>query len=168
MIAGVKIFNFKFSKDNRGTFSKVFDKKYFLKNKIKFNIKESFTSSSKKNTIRGMHFQKGKFSQNKLVYVIEGQINDVFIDLRKNSKTYLKVKSLLLSSDNNKAVFLPKGIAHGFQVLSNKCIVGYLVDNYYSKDHDKGILWNSINYKWNISNPIISKRDKNFPRLDEV
>lgn len=168
MIAGVKIFNFKFSKDNRGTFSKVFDKKYFLKNNIKFNIKESFTSSSKIDTIRGMHYQTGKFSQNKLVYVIEGKINDVFIDLRKKSKTYLKTQNLILSSDNNKAVFLPKGIAHGFKVLTNKCIVGYLVDNYYSKDHDKGVLWNSINYNWNISKPIISKRDKNFPRLDEI
>ena len=86
--------------------------------------------------------------------------------MRKNSKTYLNIQNIILSSANNKAVFLPKGVAHGFRVLSKSSIVGYLVDNYYNKTFDKGILWSSIGYNWKIKNPNVSKRDKNFPPLD--
>ena len=168
MIEGVKIINLNQAKDRRGYFLKIFDRKYFIKNNINFKIKEHFISLSKINVIRGMHYQSGKHAQNKLVYVIEGKINDVFIDLRKNSKTYLNIQNVELSSKNNKAVFLPKGVAHGFRVLSKSSIVGYLVDNYYNKTSDKGILWNSIGYDWKIKNPLISKRDKNFPTLDSI
>lgn len=166
MIEGVKIININHAKDRRGYFSKIFDKKYFIKNNINFKIKEHFLSSSKIDVIRGMHYQSGKYAQNKLVYVIKGKINDVFIDLRKNSKTYLNIQNVVLSPKNNKAVFLPKGVAHGFRVLSKSSIVGYLVDNYYNKTFDKGILWSSIGYNWKIKNPNVSKRDKNFPPLD--
>lgn len=168
MIEGVKIINFTQAKDKRGYFSKIFDRKYFIKNNIIFRIKEHFISFSKIDVIRGMHYQSGKYAQNKLVYVIEGKINDVFIDLRKNSKTYLNVQNVVLSSTNNKAVLLPRGVAHGFRVLSKTSIVGYLVDNYYNKTHDKGILWSSIDYNWKIKKPVISKRDKNFPILETV
>tara|TARA_X000000368_G_C22811416_1_gene614839 strand:+ start:148 stop:654 length:507 start_codon:yes stop_codon:yes gene_type:complete len=168
MIEGVKIINFKQAKDTRGYFSKIFDKKYFVKNNISFQIKEHFISFSKKDVIRGMHYQSGKYAQNKLVYVVEGKINDVFIDLRKNSKTYLNIQNVVLSSANNKAVFLPKGVAHGFRALSQSSLVGYLVDNYYNKLSDRGILWSSIGYNWKIKKPNISKRDKKFPTLDSL
>ena len=168
MIEGVKIINFNRTKDSRGYFSKIFDEKYFIKNNINFKIKEHFLSSSKIDVIRGMHYQSGKYAQNKLVYVIEGKINDVFIDLRKNSNTYLNIQNIMLSSTNNKAVFLPQGVAHGFRVLSQSSIVGYLVDNYYNKVCDKGVLWSSIGYNWKIKKPNMSERDKNFPTLDTL
>jgi len=166
MIEGVKIINFNQEKDRRGYFSKIFDRKYLIKNNINLKIKEHFISFSKIDVIRGMHYQSGKYAQNKLVYVIAGKIDDVFIDLRKNSRTYLKIQNIVLSCTNNKALFLPKGVAHGFRVLSKSSIVGYLVDNYYNKISDKGILWSSIGYNWKIKNPNVSKRDKNFPPLD--
>jgi dTDP-4-dehydrorhamnose 3,5-epimerase len=167
MINGVKVINFNQLQDRRGYFSKIFDEKYFIKKNINFKIKEHFISFSKLNVVRGMHYQSGKYAQNKLVYVIDGKIDDVFIDLRKNSNTYLNVQNILLSSTNNRAVFLPRGVAHGFRVLSKSSIVGYLLDNYYSKVSDKGILWSSIGYNWKIKNPIISKRDEKFPSLDK-
>jgi dTDP-4-dehydrorhamnose 3,5-epimerase len=167
MIEGVKIINFIKVKDSRGYFSKIFNEKFFNINNIKFKTKEHFISFSKKDVIRGMHYQSGRYAQNKLVYVISGKINDVFIDLRKNSKTYLRTQNIVLSSANNKAIFLPRGVAHGFRVLSESSIIGYLVDNFYNKAHDKGVLWSSINYQWKIKNPNVSKRDKNFPSLDQ-
>lgn len=166
MIEGVKVLNFNKVKDSRGFFLKAFNEKFFNINNIKFKIKEHFISFSKKDVIRGMHYQSGRYAQNKLVYVISGKINDVFIDLRKNSKTYLRTQNILLSCTNNKAIFLPRGVAHGFRVLSESSIIGYLVDNFYNKAHDKGVLWSSINYQWKIKNPNVSKRDKNLPPLD--
>lgn len=166
MIEGVKIINFIKVKDSRGYFSKIFNENFFNINNIKFKTKEHFISFSKKDVIRGMHYQSGRYAQNKLVYVIAGKIDDVFIDLRKNSRTYLKIQNIVLSCKNNKALFLPRGVAHGFRVLSESSIIGYLVDNLYNKEHDKGVLWSSLNYNWKIKNPIVSKRDKNFPPLD--
>jgi hypothetical protein len=101
MIEDVRIINFKKVKDSRGYFSKIFSEKFFNINNIKFKTKEHFISFSKKDVIRGMHYQSGRYAQNKLVYVISGKINDVFIDLRKSSKTYLRTQNIVLSSVNN-------------------------------------------------------------------
>ncbi len=162
----IKIINFKKKIDNRGYLIKIFNNKIKLNNKTNFPIKEHVISFSKKNVIRGMHYQSGKHSQNKIIYVIEGKILDVVIDLRKNSNNFSKVFDFVLSSKNNKGVYVPKNFAHGFKVLSDYAIVGYLLDNFYNKKNDKGIFWQSINYNWKTSKPIVSKRDKNFPTIE--
>ena len=119
-------------------------------------------SFSIKGVIRGLHFQKPPHAQTKLVRCISGKILDVVVDLRKNSKTFGESFSVELSSENNKQLFIPKGFAHGFQVLSNEAIVNYKVDEYHNPDADSGIIWNDndLLIEWdNDIQPILSKKD---------
>ena len=99
-----------------------------------------------------MHFQRPPFEQTKLVRCVSGKILDVAVDLRTNSKTYGKSFSIELSSENNKQLFVPKGFAHGFQVLSETAIVNYKVDNFYNSKSDSGIIWNDkdLSIDWNL------------------
>ena len=148
-------------RDDRGFFYESYNKKKLdKKNNIVF-VQDN-KSKSIKGVIRGLHFQVPPFEQTKLVSCVSGNILDVAVDLRINSKTYGKSFSIELSSENNKQLFIPKGFAHGFQVLSKKAIVSYKVDNYYNPDSDSGIIWNdkdlSIDWKLNIK-PILSKKD---------
>ena len=111
-----------------------------------------------------MHFlfQVPPFEQTKLVSCISGNILDVAVDLRTNSKTYGKSFSIELSSENNKQLFIPKGFAHGFQVLSETAIVNYKVDEYYNPDSDSGIIWNDkdLSIDWNLDiKPLLSEKD---------
>ena len=126
----------------------------------------SFTilSKSKKNILRGLHFQK-KNPQGKLVLVLKGEIVDVALDLRKNSKTYLKYFKCILSDKNNKAVYVPQGFAHGFYTKGKENIVLYACTNYRDKNTEKGLLWNDkdLNINWPCKNPILSEKDKNNP-----
>ncbi len=153
--------------DNRGQFVKVFSYQTYLKNKVNFNIEEVYYSISNKNVIRGMHFQLPPKEHDKIVFVSQGEITDVCVDLRKSSNTYGEAFSVELSSENNIGIFIPKGFAHGFKVNSDTAIVHYLQSSIYSNENDFGILWNSIPYDWNIGNPIISDRDKSFIPLKE-
>ena len=109
-------------------------------------------SKSYKGVIRGLHFQRPPFEQTKLVRCVSGKILDVAVDLRINSKTYGKSFSIELSLLNNKQLFIPKGFAHGFQVLSNEAIVNYKVDEHYNSDSDSGIIWNDkdLSIDWNL------------------
>ena len=113
--------------------------------------------------MRGLHFQKPPFEQTKLVRVIKGEVLDVAVDLRKNSKTYGKHFSIVLSERNKKQLLIPKGFAHGFLVLSESAIFSYKVDNYYSPNHDDGIIFNDeeLNIDWKIDHDKIklSKKD---------
>ena len=114
-----------------------------------------------------MHFQYPPYDHNKLVYVSQGSIVDVVVDLRKNSDSYLKVFSVELSSKNNLGIYIPKGFAHGFKTLEDNSIVTYFVDSVYNKKNDNGLLYNSINYDWNLKSPIISKRDLSLVSLEK-
>ena len=119
-------------------------------------------SKSYKGVVRGLHFQRPPFEQAKLVRCVSGKILDVAVDLRTNSKTYGKSFSIELSSDNNKQLFVPKGFAHGFQVLSEIAIVNYKVDEYYNPDSDSGLIWNDkdLSIDWNLDiKPILSDKD---------
>lgn len=149
------------NKDQRGDFTKVW-KKLNLK---KFNVKEVYCSSSIKGVIRGMHFQVPPYECSKFVYCLEGRIHDIVIDLRKKEKTFMLSQSINLSSKKNHAILIPAGLAHGFQCLSENCKVLYLSDQVYSRRHDKGIYFNSINTKWPIKNFKVSSRDKLFDKL---
>ena len=148
-------------KDERGFFYESYNKKKLDKN-IKIVFVQDNESKSIKGVIRGLHFQTPPFEQTKLVRCVSGNILDVAVDLRTNSKTYGKSFSIELSSINNKQLFIPKGFAHGFQVLSNKAIVNYKVDEHYNSDSDSGIIWNDkdLSIDWNLDiKPILSNKD---------
>ena len=148
-------------KDDRGFFYESYNKNNLDKTVNVVFIQDN-ESKSYKGVVRGLHFQKPPYAQTKLIRCISGSILDVAVDLRKNSKTYGKSFSVELSSENNKQLFVPKGFAHGFQVLSNEAIVNYKVDDYYNLDSDSGIIWNDkdLSIDWNLDiKPILSNKD---------
>ena len=149
--------------DNRGYFREILVEKN-LKKKFPFNV----VSISKKNVIRGLHYQK-KNSQGKYISVIQGKILDVVVDIRKNSKTFGKYYSIILSDENCTSLYIPPGFAHGFACLGKVNIVIYSCTNYRDKDNEHGIMWNdkSLKIKWPIKKPIISKKDKLNPKFKD-
>ena len=155
-------------KDDRGFFYESYNK-----NNLDINIVfvQDNESKSYKGVIRGLHFQAPPFEQTKLVRCVSGNILDVAVDLRTNSKTYGKSFSIELSSENNRQLFVPKGFAHGFQVLSEIAIVSYKVDNYYNPDSDSGLIWNDkdLSIDWNLDlKPILSKKDLKLISFKEL
>ena len=119
-------------------------------------------SFSHHGTIRGLHFQKPPFDQAKLVRCIQGEVIDVVVDIRLNSSTYGKHVEVLLSGDNKRQLFVPRGFAHGFAVLSEKAIFAYKVDNWYAPEYDSGIIWNDIdlNIDWRLKPEEVQLSDK--------
>jgi dTDP-4-dehydrorhamnose 3,5-epimerase len=154
--------------DERGDFVKTFHHTTMIGAGINFPLLESYFSHSKKDVIRGMHFQTPPHHHAKIVFCPQGAILDVIVDLRKNSPTYGKYYAHELSAENHKGYYIPEGFAHGFKALVDDAITYYLVTSEYSKEHDTGILYNSFDYYWGIADPIISDRDLSFPRLDEL
>lgn len=153
-----------FVEDNRGSFTKVFNYDLFEKTGINFTPKEIYYSISHKDVIRGMHFQTPPMDHAKLVYVSDGSIIDVVLDIRKKSKTFGKHFSIQLNANEN-SILIPSGFAHGFRSLEDNTTVIYNQTSCYSKENDSGILWNSFNFDWQIENPIISSRDKSFNKF---
>ena len=149
--------------DSRGCFRETFKNKLFKKKKFIFWC----MSKSKKNVVRGLHIQK-KIQQDKFVSTIKGKIFDVVLDLRKNSKTYGKHFTIILSDKNSKSLLIPAGFAHGFCGLEKENIVLYGCTNYRSKKNEIGILWNdnSLKINWPVKKPIISKKDKKNMSVD--
>jgi len=155
-------------KDERGFFYESYNKNNL---DIDFDFVQDNESKSYKGVIRGLHFQAPPFEQTKLVRCVSGNILDVAVDLRTNSKTYGKSFSIELSSENNRQLFVPKGFAHGFQVLSETAIVSYKVDNYYNPDSDSGLIWNDkdLSIDWNLDlKPILSKKDLKLISFKEL
>lgn len=156
--------------DSRGYFTETFKKAIFDKAipGIEFvQDNESFTA--KKGTLRGLHFQNEPMAQAKLIRVTRGAVLDVAVDLRKDSKNYLKWVSVELSDENKKQLFIPRGFAHGFVSLTDDVQFVYKVDNYYNAECDRSIRFDdsSIGVNWGIENPILSDKDKNAPLLCE-
>ena len=151
------LINNKSFKDNRGYFKELLLEKN-LNKKFPFLV----MSFSKKNVIRGLHLQT-KNSQGKFVSVIKGKIFDVVIDLRKNSKTFGKSMSVILSENNSTSIFIPPGFAHGFCALSKENYIIYSCTKYRDKRSEIGIKYNDkdLEINWPIKNPIISNKDKN-------
>ena len=155
-ITGLKIIETKMFFDNRGFFKEI-----FRNNLIKKNFKFDVMSSSKKNVIRGLHIQTKK-PQAKVITVVLGKIMDVAVDLRKNSKTFGKYYSLIISDKSEYSFYIPEGFAHGFLCLSNKCIVHYKCSEYRHKESETTLNWRDqeVKIKWPIKKPILSKKDK--------
>lgn len=160
-ISGVYEIENEQSSDNRGQFVKTYHADTFKKHGLQDDFKESFYSVSKKGVLRGMHFQLPPHDHAKLVYVVQGEILDVALDLRKQSETYGKCHSVKLSSANARSLYMAKGMAHGFLALSESATVIYLTTSVYAPEYDSGIRWDSFNFDWPISKNdlIISERD---------
>ena len=148
-------------KDERGFFYESYNKSNLDKITNIVFVQDN-ESKSYKGVIRGLHFQAPPFDQTKLVRCVSGKILDVVVDIRTNSKTYGKFFSVKLSSENNKQLFIPKGFAHGFQVLSDEAVVNYKVDNFYNPESESGIIWNDkdLSIDWNLDiKPLLSEKD---------
>jgi dTDP-4-dehydrorhamnose 3,5-epimerase len=155
-VSGLKIIQTKIFFDKRGFFKEV-----YKNNLIKKNFKFDVISLSKKNVIRGLHIQTKK-PQAKVITVVSGKIMDVAVDLRKNSKTFGKYYSLIISDKSDYSFYVPEGFAHGFLCLSDKCIVHYKCSEYRHKESETTLNWNDqeVKIKWPIKKPILSKKDK--------
>lgn len=153
--------------DNRGYFMETYNEDDFKNNGLNYDFVQDNQSKSKKGVLRGLHFQK-KHPQAKLVRVLEGEVYDVAVDLRKDSPTYGKWVGVLLSSDNNKMLMIPRGFAHGFVVLSETAVFAYKCDEFYHPEDEGGIMWNDpdIGVEWPYDGELIlSEKDKKHPLL---
>ncbi|QFT88417.1 dTDP-4-dehydrorhamnose 3,5-epimerase [Bacillus sp. THAF10] len=160
-----KLIKVKKHDDSRGYFLESFNEKEFHKSGLHYQfIQDNHSYSMHKGTLRGLHYQLNPWAQTKLIRVIAGEIMDVIVDLRKSSKTYGKWQSFILNSAENIQLLVPKGFAHGFCTLTKDTHVFYKVDNYYSKKHERGIIWNdkSLNISWPFDKIIASEKDNNL------
>ncbi len=156
-IKDLKIIKSNIYKDNRGFLRETYRKNIVGKINFPFDI----MSFSKKNVLRGLHFQS-KNSQAKIITVTYGKIFDVAVDLRKNSKTFGKHFSVIMKQDDDFSFFIPKNFAHGFLCLSDRCTINYKCSDYRNATYEKTLDWNDseLNIKWPIKKPILSNRDK--------
>lgn len=168
-IEGVFIIEPKKYGDNRGYFMETYKEESFKVAGLDYKFVQDNQSKSKKGVLRGLHFQK-KFPQAKLVRVLEGEVFDVAVDLRKESKTYGKWVGVVLSDKNNKQFMIPRGFAHGFVVLSETAIFAYKCDEVYHPEDEGGIMWNDpeVGIVWPYNGEILlSEKDKLYKSLKE-
>jgi dTDP-4-dehydrorhamnose 3,5-epimerase len=157
--------------DKRGSFYESFNAASFLKHtNQKVNFVQDNESCSAKGVLRGLHYQRGEYAQAKLVRVLEGTVLDIVVDIRKESKTFGEHFSIELSSENKKQLFIPRGFAHGFIVLSESATFFYKCDNYYNKESEGGIIYNDIvlqiDWKLGTSEVVISEKDTQLPTFE--
>ncbi len=171
-IPGLLIIQPKVFSDQRGYFFESWNSKSAKESGINFDAVQHNESSSLYGVIRGLHYQLNPFAQAKLVRVIQGKVLDVAVDLRKNSPTFGKHYSTVLSAENKRQLFIPKGFAHGFSVLSEFTIFSYMCDDYYKPEAERGIAYDDefLNIDWKIpkKNVIVSKKDKNNQGLKQA
>lgn len=163
-----RIFN-----DDRGHFFESFNQKTFCEaTGLDINFVQDNQSFSTKGVLRGLHLQKGEHAQSKLVRVTQGEVLDVAVDLRKSSATYGQYVAELLSADNHKQLFIPRGFAHGFVVLSDEVIFQYKCDNYYNKASEGGLHFADpdINIDWHLpaAELLVSEKDEILPFLKDA
>ncbi len=171
-IDGVFIIEPKVFCDDRGYFFEAFKKDEFEAHVGKVNFIQDNESKSSYGVLRGLHYQKGEFSQAKLVRVIKGKVLDVAVDIRKSSPTFGKHVMVELSEDNKRQLFIPRGFAHGFLVMSEEAIFTYKVDNAYAPQSEASIRFNdeTLNINWPISKTDVktSEKDANGKTLQEA
>ena len=162
MIDGLVVLQPTIFKDSRGYFIESYNKKHINKLLGNVNFVQDNESQSFRGVLRGLHFQNPPYTQAKLVRCLEGNVLDVALDLRKNSKTYGMFETTLLSAENKNQLYIPKGFAHGFLVLSESAILSYKVDEYYNPHSESGIIWNDpdLNIDWKINKTKIRVSNK--------
>jgi dTDP-4-dehydrorhamnose 3,5-epimerase len=157
-------------KDDRGFFFESFSKRLYEELGITDEFVQDNFSKSKRGTVRGFHYQVGEKAQGKLCQVIEGEVLDVSVDIRFNSPTFGKHFAQILNSDLKTQIWIPKGFAHGFSVLSNEAVFSYKCTNYYSKVHERAILFDDpdLNIDWKVDNPIVSEKDLSATKFKDI
>ncbi|MCL4540089.1 MAG: dTDP-4-dehydrorhamnose 3,5-epimerase [Bacteroidetes bacterium] len=155
--------------DDRGFFMETFRSDAFEKVGIKEEFIQDNHSRSSKGVIRGIHFQVDPKEQSKLVRCIRGEVFDVAVDLRPKSDSFGKWYGIVLSEQNKKMLYIPRGFGHGFSTLSDDAEVVYKVDEYYSREDERGIVFNDpkLAIEWRVSNPVVSSKDRALPKFDE-
>lgn len=167
ILSSAYLFTMPSSEDARGSFVKSYSETLLKKAGVDFTLRESYFSFSKKDVVRGMHFQLPPYQHSKVVFCPVGAILDVIVDLRKDSPTYLKHFADELSAENKRAVYIPEGFAHGFKALTDDALTYYLVSSEYNKDADTGIRYDTIGFDWGVTEPVISARDLSFIRMKD-
>lgn len=170
-IAGLMIIIPDVFSDERGFFMESFQERRYqeiLGGDIHF-VQDNL-SFSKKGVLRGLHYQAPPFAQGKLVSVLRGRVRDVAVDIRHGSPTFGQYVSVELSADNHQQLWIPPGFAHGFVALEDDTIFAYKCTNVYSREHDRGVLWNDpvIGIDWGVAEPIVSEKDKQHPLLKDL
>ena len=153
--------------DERGLFVKTFNRQQFAECGLATDFAEGYYTLSRRGVLRGLHFQTPPLDHAKLVYCPAGEIFDAVLDLRSGSPTFGEVLTSTLSERTANMLYLPPGLAHGFWTTSDKALVMYQVTSRYAPEHDAGILWSSAGIPWPGGTPVLSARDRSFPRLDE-
>lgn len=171
-IPSVVIIEPRLFKDERGYFFESFSKQDFDIHVRKVNFVQDNESKSSYGVLRGLHFQKPPFAQSKLVRVIKGAVLDVAVDIRKGSPTFGQHVAVELTGENHRQLFIPRGFAHGFSVLSTEVLFQYKCDNFYAPQYEGAIAWNDpdLNINWQIPTEkvILSEKDKCHPRLKDI
>jgi dTDP-4-dehydrorhamnose 3,5-epimerase len=151
--------------DSRGIFTKIVNEE--LTKHVMPKVSEVYVTSSHKNTIRGLHYQTGGFGQDKLIYCISGALLDITVDLQ-NAETIGRVQIKKLSTNNPTALFIPKGYAHGIISLEENTVFCSINSTPYSPENECGIRWDTLGVNFDVSDPIVTEKDKNWPSLAEV
>lgn len=156
--------------DERGCFIEIYKHSDFSQAGITEYFIQDNLSKSRKNVLRGLHYQKSPAAQGKLIRCIKGRIFDVAVDIRKGSQTYGQWAGIELSEENNHMLYIPPSFAHGFVVLSDEAEVLYKCTQEYSPENDRGVLWNdpAINIRWPVKEPILSEKDRRLSLLKDA
>jgi len=171
-IEGLVVIEPKIFGDSRGYFFESFSERVFRKEVADVDFVQDNESKSSYGVVRGLHFQKPPYSQAKLVRVVKGKVLDVAVDLRKGSPTFGQHVAMELSEDNHRQVFIPRGFAHGFSVLSDEVVFQYKCDAYYAPQSEGAVAWDDpdldIDWKVPADKVILSEKDKKHPRLKDI
>ncbi|HET6528458.1 MAG TPA: dTDP-4-dehydrorhamnose 3,5-epimerase [Balneolaceae bacterium] len=156
-------------RDERGFFLETYREEWLHSKGVDVCFVQDNLSKSQKGTVRGLHYQIRQ-PQDKLLMVMQGKILDVAVDLRRESSTFGEHTAVELSSKNKHQLFIPKGFAHGFSVLSDEALVYYKCSDYYFPQGERGLLWNDTDLaiNWQVNDPVISEKDRQQPRLKEI
>jgi dTDP-4-dehydrorhamnose 3,5-epimerase len=169
-LKGCFIIEPKIIKDERGYFMESFNEKTF-QNGINQDVRfvQDNQSFSSRGVLRGLHYQTGEHAQAKLVRVLQGEVLDVAVDIRPESETYGQHVTILLSGENQKQFYIPRGFAHGFLVLSETATFFYKCDNFYNKESEGGVIYNdseiNIDWQFDLNNVLVSDKDQQLPKL---
>lgn len=164
LLPGAHLVELKRFQDDRGSFVKTYSRQLFEASGVAFDLREEFYSFSRKNVVRGMHFQVPPHDHDKLIFCAAGAVLDVLVDLRSGANQG-RISSIVLRGDEPAVLLIPKGVAHGFKSLSDESLMVYKTSTEYSPEHDKGIRWDSIGFNWDVLEPVISARDASHPSL---
>ena len=171
-IPGVLVLEPRIFGDSRGYFFESFSRREFVQKVMETEFVQDNESRSSFGVIRGLHFQKPPFAQSKLVRVVEGAVLDVAVDIRRGSPTFGRHVAVELSGENHRQVFIPRGFAHGFSVLSESVVFQYKCDNFYAPDSEGALAWNDpdLGIDWRIppEKTILSDKDRRHPRLKDA